>query len=171
LGGGRVPGPPGCGLRPESCTGRKRGSRQRCVRMERAPEASAAHATAWAASSRLHARKVRWAAALKLRIRLGRVLLLPKFVGFKFFQRQVLKKGGVVADYWFVCCVPPLIEPKTGGHFGARTALNTRPTASELAATGWSARPPRVSQRALRQFEGASPAIRGRRPRSGPADS
>lgn len=70
MGGGRVPGPPGCGLRPESCTGRKRGSRQRCVRMERAPEASAAHATAWAASSRLHARKVRWAAALKLRIRL-----------------------------------------------------------------------------------------------------
>ena len=58
------------------------------------------HATAWAASSRLHARKVRWAAAMKLRIRLGRVLLLPKFVGFKFFQRQVLKKGGVVADYW-----------------------------------------------------------------------
>ena len=59
LGGGRVPGPTGCGLRPESCTGRKRGSRQRCVRLERAPEASAAHATAWAASSRLHARKVR----------------------------------------------------------------------------------------------------------------
>ena len=75
MGGGRIPGPPGCGLRPESCTGRKCGSRQRCVRLERAPEASAAHATAWAASSRLHARKVRWAAALKLRIRLGRVLL------------------------------------------------------------------------------------------------
>ena len=45
--------------RRESCTGRKCGSRQRCVRLERAPEASAAHATAWAASSRLHARKVR----------------------------------------------------------------------------------------------------------------
>ncbi len=43
------------------------------VRMERAREASATHATAWAASSRLHARKVRWEAALKLRIGLGRV--------------------------------------------------------------------------------------------------
>ena len=110
MGGGRIPGPPGCGLRPESCTGRKRGSRQRCVRMERAPEASATHATAWAASSRLHARKVRWAAALKLRIRLGRVLLFTKFVGLNFLKWRFLKKGGVVAHHCSRPIFPPLLK-------------------------------------------------------------
>ena len=69
------------------------------------------------------------------------------------------------------CLCPPTNWPKTGGQIWGPSAFKTRQTVGETGSVGSARSSAELPHDSLRDFEGAPPAIRGRRPRSGLASS
>ena len=66
------------------------------------------------------------------------------------------------------CLCPPTNWPKTGGQIWGPSAFKTRQTVGETGSVGSARSSAELPHDSLRDFEGASPAICGRRPPSGP---
>jgi len=69
------------------------------------------------------------------------------------------------------CLCPPTNWPKTGGQIWGPSAFKTRQTVGETGSVGSARSSAELPHDSLRDFEGASPAICGRRPQSGLASS
>ena len=79
------------------------------------------------------------------------------------------KFGLFFENFSLVVCLlcTPTNWPKTGGQIWGPSAFKTRQTVGETGSVGSARSSAELPHDSLRDFEGAPPAIRGRRPRSG----
>ena len=89
--------------------------------------------------------------------------MVPKRPKFGLFFKKI--------SLGVFCLCPPTNWPKTGGQIWGPSAFKTRQTVGETGSVGSARSSAELPHDSLRDFEGASPAICGRRPQSGLASS